>query len=197
MGSTEVFYCPSCSTWRRTLSTRASRNDKLETARRNPHVPATTRTRRFTTSPTISAGKTVPRRFKELYDALSGVKDAAIEQVSLSRLSLALRGLESEEPLIRVAGEYLQAWGISSPIGLLLIGLGTDINLRVLVLGLDNADAARKLVRLLLADPLGPREGWEDVLEGYDSDPSRGLLIRYVAAFGLCSFIPLTACLNV
>lgn len=49
-----------------------------------------------------------------------------------------------------------------------------------LVLGLDNADAARKLVRLLLADPLGPRESWEDILEGYGSDPSRGLLIRYV-----------------
>ena len=78
-----------------------------------------------------------------------------------------------------------------------MIGLGTDLNLRVLVLGLDNADAARKLVRLLLADPLGPREGWEDILEGYDSDPSRGLLIRYVVAFGLCSFISLTTCLNV
>lgn len=109
LDSAGVFYCPSCSTWRRALSTRASRNDKLETARRNPHfldTAPTTRTRPFTTSPAISAGKTVPPRFKELYDALSGVKDAAIEQVSLSRLSLALRGLESEEPLIRVAGEY-------------------------------------------------------------------------------------------
>jgi hypothetical protein len=57
-----------------------------------------------------------------------------------------------------------------------------DPCLCVLVLGLDNADAARKLVRLLFADPLGPRESWEDILEDYDSDPSRGLLIRYVAA---------------
>lgn len=47
-----------------------------------------------------------------------------------------------------------------------------------LVLGLDNADSARKLVRLLLADPLGPREDWEDTLEAYESDPSQGLLIR-------------------
>ncbi|KAJ5381904.1 uncharacterized protein N7496_004332 [Penicillium cataractarum] len=153
LDNTGVFYCPSCSTWRRTLSTRTNGRAKIDTARRNAHlldtVP-TARTRPFTTSPAISAGKTVPPRFKELYDALNGVKDAAIEQVSVSRLSLALRGLESEEPLIRVA-----------------------------VLGLDNADAARKLVRLLLADPLGPRESWEDILEGYDSDPSRGLLIRY------------------
>lgn len=108
LDNTGVFYCPSCSTWRRTLSTRTTSSAKIEPARRNAHlldtVP-TTRTRPFTTSPAISAGKTVPPRFKELYDALSGVKDAAIEQVSVSRLSLALRGLESEEPLIRVAGE--------------------------------------------------------------------------------------------
>lgn len=109
LDSTGVFYCPSCSTWRRKLSTRTNGSAKIETARRNAHlldtVP-TTHTRPFTTSPAISAGKTVPPRFKELYDALSGVKDAAIEQVSVSRLSLALRGLESEEPLIRVAGEW-------------------------------------------------------------------------------------------
>lgn len=123
LDSTGVFYCPSCSTWRRALSTRASRNDKLEAARRNPHFPATTRTRRFTTSPAISAGKTVPPRFKELYDALSGVKDAAIEQVSVSRLSLALRGLESEEPLIRVAGEYLRAWKFRVQLGFYLLDL--------------------------------------------------------------------------
>jgi hypothetical protein len=59
-----------------------------------------------------------------------------------------------------------------------LLELVTD-PLSHLVLGLDNADSARKLVRLLLADPLGPREDWENVLEGYESDPTRGLLIRY------------------
>ncbi|KAJ5089096.1 hypothetical protein N7532_007780 [Penicillium argentinense] len=106
--------------------------------------------RSFTTSPAINPGKTVPPQFKELYDALSGVRDASIEQVSVSRLQLALRGLESEAPLVRVA-----------------------------VLGLDNADFARKLVRLLLADPLGPRESWEDLLDGYDENPTRGVLIRY------------------
>lgn len=61
-----------------------------------------------------------------------------------------------------------------------------------LVLGLDNADSARKLVRLLLADPLRPREDWEDLLEGFDSDPSRGLLIRYgwlTRHFFACQFL--------
>lgn len=48
----------------------------------------------------------------------------------------------------------------------------------ILVLGLNNATAARKLVRLLLADPLSPRGNWEDILDSYDADTSQGLLIR-------------------
>jgi hypothetical protein len=92
----------------------------------------------------------VPERFRELYEALNRVRDAAPEQVNISRLQLALRGLESEVPLIRVA-----------------------------VLGLNDVTAARRLVRLLLADPLSPREPWEDVLDSEDADMSRGLLIRY------------------
>ncbi|KAJ5649326.1 uncharacterized protein N7484_003049 [Penicillium longicatenatum] len=148
LDSAGIFYCQSCTTWRRALSTRASIN-KIAPTRRNDRLVSsiTTSSRSITTSTAIS---TVPPQFKELHDALSGIKDATIEQVSVSRLQLALRGLESETPLIRIA-----------------------------VLGLDNADSARKLVRLLLADPLGPREDWEDTLETYESDPSQGLLIRY------------------
>lgn len=48
-----------------------------------------------------------------------------------------------------------------------------------LVLGLDDASSARRLVRLLLADPLNPRENWEDALDAYEADTTRGLLIRY------------------
>ncbi|KAJ5182524.1 hypothetical protein N7492_000140 [Penicillium capsulatum] len=155
--SAGVFFCPSCSIWRRTLSTRANTAiASVDTARRAARPLAasspshSTPIRLLATNSAITAGKTVPPRFRELYDALSGVKDAAIEQVSVSRLQLALRGLESETPLVRVA-----------------------------VLGLDTADSARRLVRLLLADPLSPRENWEDLLEGLDPDSSRGLLIRY------------------
>lgn len=105
-----VFYCPSCATWRR-LSTRAgvnnyARGEKTNTAHRPLNPAAIPAPRPLSTSPIVSAGKAVPPRFKELYGALEGVRDAAIEQVSLSRLQLALRGLESETPLIRVAGEY-------------------------------------------------------------------------------------------
>lgn len=106
-----VFYCPSCATWRRALSTRASTAiAKLDTARRPSRLLPSSSTstpvpiRPFATTSAITAGKTVPPRFRELYDALGGIKDAAIEQVSVSRLQLALRGLESETPLIRVAG---------------------------------------------------------------------------------------------
>lgn len=111
LDSAGVYYCPSCATWRRALSTRASTTiAKLDTARcpsrllisSSPSVP--TPIRPFATSSAITAGKTVPPRFRELYDALGAVKNAAIDQVSVSRLQLALRGLESEAPLIRVAG---------------------------------------------------------------------------------------------
>lgn len=49
------------------------------------------------------------------------------------------------------------------------------------VLGLNDAAATRKLVRLLLADPLKPREEWEDILDSFDAESSRGLLIRCVS----------------
>ncbi|CAG8013200.1 unnamed protein product [Penicillium salamii] len=145
-----VFYCPSCAIWRRTLSTRNL--DKTNTLRRNarPQNTITAPSPRAFTSSTVITAKSVPPRFKELHAALEGVKDASLEQVNLSRLQLALRGLETEAPLIRVA-----------------------------VLGLNDATSARKLVRLLLADPLTPRANWEDILESYDADTSRGLLIRY------------------
>lgn len=48
-----------------------------------------------------------------------------------------------------------------------------------IVLGLNDAISARRLVRLLLADPLRPRESWENVLDNYDPSTSQGLLIRY------------------
>lgn len=108
-----AYYCPSCTPCRRTLATHTRINtngDKFDRARRGRRQlesSSVTNPRLFTTSPAINPGKTVPPRFKELYDALGGVKDAAIEQVSISRLQLALRGLESEAPLIRIAGESL------------------------------------------------------------------------------------------
>ncbi len=39
---------------------------------------------------------------------------------------------------------------------------------------------ARRLVRLLLADPLKEKDEWEDRLEGFSEGDGRGLLIRCV-----------------
>lgn len=112
LDSSAVFYCPSCAIWRRTLSTRANTNrniEKSDTSRgvvRAQNIITASASRTFTTSSIITA-KSVPPQFKELHAALEGVKDAALEQVNLSRLQFALRGLESETPLIRVAGELV------------------------------------------------------------------------------------------
>jgi hypothetical protein len=70
-----------------------------------PSIPSANVCRRqLATSTLVSARRNVPERFRELYEALNRVRDAAPEQVNISRLQLALRGLESEVPLIRVAG---------------------------------------------------------------------------------------------
>lgn len=152
-----IFYCPSCSIWRRNLATRPRGN--LTPRRDQQHLPSSPLIpsvnvcrRQLATPSLVSSRKNVPERFRGLYEALNRVRDATPEQVNISRLQLALRGLESEVPLIRVA-----------------------------VLGLNDATAARRLVRLLLADPLSSREPWEDVLDSEDADMSRGLLIRYGA----------------
>lgn len=98
-----VFFCPSCATWRRTLTLRAS-----DISRQGKRLPSLlTPNRQFTTPSVINAGRDVPPRFKELHEALDRVGNAAAGQVNLSRLQLALRGLESENPLMRVAGKQL------------------------------------------------------------------------------------------
>ncbi|KAE8420205.1 hypothetical protein BDV36DRAFT_250287 [Aspergillus pseudocaelatus] len=141
-----AYYCPSCATRRRSLSTR---RNGIVSPRLEANSLSFFSSRPITTSSVIHA-RHVPPRLRELYETLNKIQGVATEQVNISRLQLALRGLESEAPIIRVA-----------------------------VLGLNDATAARKLVRLLLADPLNARESWEDALDAYDSDPTQGLLIRY------------------
>lgn len=60
-------------------------------------------------STAINATKEIPTRVQELYDRLTTVKDNAASYVSLSRLQLALRGLETENPVVRIAG-----WSLNS-----------------------------------------------------------------------------------
>lgn len=102
-----VFYCPSCATWRRTLSTRRNGHRRTTSISRADKRTGLNDQRQYlSTSSAVAAGKSVPPRFRELYAALNRVGDLATEGVNLSRLQLALRGLESEEPLVRVAGMF-------------------------------------------------------------------------------------------
>ena len=101
-------------------------------------------------STAVNATKTIPTRNKPLWDSLNQVKKKAYAQVNLSRLQLAIQSLESQTPTTRVA-----------------------------VLGLNVPSAARRLVRLLLADALIAEERWETQLLAEEFDPGQGLLIRY------------------
>lgn len=58
-------------------------------------------------STAVNATKEIPTKLRELYDRLTAVKDSAASYVSLSRLQLALRGLETENPVVRVASRSL------------------------------------------------------------------------------------------
>lgn len=98
----------------------------------------------------MNATKSLPPRYKPLYEALGNLKKKASAQVNLSRLQLALQGLESESPATRIA-----------------------------VLGLNVQDTSRRVVRLLLADALEDEGLWERQVLDQQGDFSEGLLIRY------------------
>ncbi|KAL5335837.1 hypothetical protein BJX70DRAFT_308726 [Aspergillus crustosus] len=158
--------CPSCATiqQRRAFSTRLLPSQLRTQLRQRPQSQAHLRntipqlrtvakTNSYSTAPSsVHTARHVPPRLRNLYESLARIQNVAPEQVNLSRVQLALRGLESEEALIRVA-----------------------------VLGMNNVAAAIKLVKLLLADPLKGREDWEDMLDSVEENAGleRGLLIRY------------------
>ena len=58
----------------------------------------------------VNVTKTIPPTKKGLYEELKALEKTAATFVNLPQLQLALRGLESEDPIVRVAGNYsLQA----------------------------------------------------------------------------------------
>ncbi|KAF2235881.1 hypothetical protein EV356DRAFT_499098 [Viridothelium virens] len=100
----------------------------------------------------INAPIDVPSFYRPLYDALERLKNTAGNYVNLSRLQLALRGLERGNTRMRIA----------------VLGIGAEGGLA----------RARRLVRLLLADPLVEKE-WEKRIEGKGPRDERDLLVRY------------------
>ena len=54
---------------------------------------------------TVNAQKNIPSEYEELYNRLVELRTVAANQVNLSQVQLALRGLESRDGVTRVAGE--------------------------------------------------------------------------------------------
>ncbi|KAK2813547.1 hypothetical protein FQN49_008291 [Arthroderma sp. PD_2] len=142
------FLCPSCSQIRR-FHIQPAPSRTLNSKRSSSTFPG---------SSIVNATKNIPERFQELYKALNEVQDASASHVNLSRLQLAQRGIETENPVIRVA-----------------------------VFGLGGTQAAARLVRLLLADPLGPKEDWEARLDSSGAGESGSLLIRHGDTFEIAA----------
>ncbi|KAI9681704.1 MAG: hypothetical protein M1822_007056 [Bathelium mastoideum] len=178
--STDLFFCSSCSLWRissasppsrstqrhqqpqqhpfrqqRTFarSSRASINASVRTpSTANDHATS------LSSRTAINAPIDVPAHHRPLYDALDKLKSTASNYVNLSRLQLALRGLERGDTVVRIA----------------VLGMS----------GYGGLKRARKLVRLLLADPLIKR-AWEEKIDGVEGgeEDGRGLLIRLFPIF--------------
>lgn len=159
------FICPSCSLWRlaKSASAKTPAYPRLARAlhsRTRPSIlvkdlstilPATG-ARHATTLASrtaINPPSNVPESNRDLYASLERLKDVAGDYVNQSRIQLALRGLESERPTIRVG----------------LLGLGRDGN-----------SAARKLASVILADPLSDEAQWEKTLAAGNN--GKALLIR-------------------
>lgn len=53
---------------------------------------------------TINASKQIPAPYRELYDQLGVLRSQAATYVDLSKLQLAIKSLESENAVIRIAG---------------------------------------------------------------------------------------------
>lgn len=98
----------------------------------------------------INPPSNVPLGSQQLYASLDRLKETASDYVNQSRLQLALRGLESPRPTVRIG----------------LLGLGQD-----------GDQAARKLAQVLLADALGDEAHWERMLKQGSTD-GKPLLLR-------------------
>lgn len=78
----------------------------------------------LSSSTAVNATRIVPARYKELYEALQAVKKNAAAYVDLSRLDLALQGLENERFVTRIAGKMHYA--VDSPDLTLSLGSARD-----------------------------------------------------------------------
>ncbi|KAF2436900.1 hypothetical protein EJ08DRAFT_655061 [Tothia fuscella] len=113
----------------------------------------------FASPATINKPLDIPVGLRELYRALEGLKRDAAGYSNLSRLQLALKGLDGRVA-VRVA--------------VLGFGDGREKERE------GSAAAARRLVRLVCADALKEKGVWEGIVEGGEGgEDGRGLLLRF------------------
>lgn len=94
----------------------------------------------------------IPLANEPLHAALSELNNLTPDLVDQSRLQLALRGLESTSPTVRIA----------------ILGAGEN-----------SLGKAKRLARLLIADPLDQEKAWERQLKGNEDGDNRAILLRY------------------
>ncbi|CAG8980761.1 hypothetical protein HYALB_00011339 [Hymenoscyphus albidus] len=143
--------CPICTFARNSQRPSSTRRSQLQSNRigRRQQSNATAAASVQSSAPQVAISPRI-----ELRDALNDLQKHAANYVNISRLQLALRGLEQStgDEIIRIA----------------ILGLAD---------GGDSLKKAKQLVRLLLADPLKAEEEWERGL--LDEQPgNRPLLLR-------------------
>ncbi|KAK4973965.1 hypothetical protein LTR28_011024 [Elasticomyces elasticus] len=181
----DLFFCPSCSHWRLYTPNsgvngthevrlwRGTPSIRISTAKRSVtslshhvrqdlkprfilngarNLSSTCSVRTLVSQTAINPPTNIPSSYAPLHSALGTLEESARDYVNISRLQLALRGLESTEPVVRIA----------------VSGLGND--------GLM---AAKRLVRVLCADPLSEKRDWEAALSENATEDGTTLLVRY------------------
>ncbi|ERF75852.1 hypothetical protein EPUS_01218 [Endocarpon pusillum Z07020] len=133
-------YCPACSTWRSRLARSGIALHRAKNRFASTLASATA----------VNATKSIPPKNRDLHQALNELRKKAPGQVSLSRLQLAIQGLESEHPTARIA----------------LLGANVPVT-------------ARRLIRLFLADASKPQHDWEARILGEDSLQNQDLIVRF------------------
>lgn len=93
--------CPSCQ-FSNLLSQHRPRNQAVSRPLLSRRRHAST----LSSTTAVNATKDIPAELKELHTALSYLQKEAPNYVNIGRLQLALRSLESQHPVVRIAGAF-------------------------------------------------------------------------------------------
>ncbi len=100
----ELFFCPSCSIWRLSASRPSFPSPRTPSPQRQRHPISLRRSSTLASSTAINPPTDIPPRYRALHAALNDIKKVAATYISISRLQLALRSLETRDPVVRIAG---------------------------------------------------------------------------------------------